>query len=82
MNSTWMPLGRAIVDCSRISAVTCAVPEGDCYRLYLIVDTVELELPRVAADEMAALLAKLGADSEQFTGRNQRNANSSRAYAQ
>lgn len=82
MNTTWISLGRAILDFNKISAITCAVPEGEHYRLYLIVDTVELELPRVQTEEVSALLARLGMDWELFAGRNQRHAPSTRAYPQ
>lgn len=82
MNTNWISLGRAIVDLSKISAITCAVPEGENYRLYLIIDTVELELPRVSTSEVTALLASLGVDWDAFSGRNQRSAPSTRAYPQ
>ena len=31
MNTQWVSLGRAIVDLSKISAITCAAPEVDNY---------------------------------------------------
>jgi len=65
----WRRLGNAAVDTSKVSAVRRILAEGDCFRVYLLIDGMELELPFVAETEVEAFLQVFGIAWEEFQQR-------------